>query len=115
MGQQTIHLQCLMRTGEYFVVRLKYGFSMPRYTFQLFPLTLEFAVAHLERGLSPAETMMVHKGQMDVALNWQQQLNLNDGIPGTVEVPTSSVSYIASPGARGYETFEMLPQSPVPH
>jgi hypothetical protein len=26
-----------------------------------------------------AETMIMHKGQMDTVLNWQQQLVLNDG------------------------------------
>jgi hypothetical protein len=51
-----------------------------RSRFLLYPLTVESAVAHLEHGLSLAETIMVHEGRMDAELNWQQQLDLNDGI-----------------------------------
>jgi hypothetical protein len=74
--QQTIYLRYLMRTKEAFVIRLKIGFSGPSWALDLCP-SLEFAIA--PGGLSLAEAMMMHKGQMDTVLNWQQQLDLNDG------------------------------------
>jgi hypothetical protein len=73
-----IYLQYLMRTKEAFVLSLKIGFSEPRYALETCA-SLEFAIAHQEGGLSLAETMIMHKGQMDTVLNWQQQLVLNDG------------------------------------
>jgi hypothetical protein len=80
-GQQTIYLQYLMGTGEAFVVRLKYGFIVPpRLIFRLYPWTLLLAIAHQEYGQSLAETMMMHKDQIDTVLNWQQQLDTDDGI-----------------------------------
>jgi hypothetical protein len=77
-GQQTIYLRYLMRTKEAFVIRLKIG-SNPRWALEICP-SLEFAIAHQEGGLSLAETIMMHKGQMDTALKWEQQLVTNDGI-----------------------------------
>ncbi|KAH8796969.1 heterokaryon incompatibility protein-domain-containing protein [Hyaloscypha sp. PMI_1271] len=72
LGQQTIYLRYLMRTKA-FVIRLKIVFSE---AFDLC-LSLEFAIAPAR--LSLAEAMVIHKGQMDTVLNWQQQLDLNDG------------------------------------
>jgi hypothetical protein len=80
LGSQTIYLNCEMLLGGHFVIRLKYRFRKSTGGFYYFALTLEFAVAHVERGFSLAETMIVGKAQMDVALNWQQQLDLYDGI-----------------------------------
>ena len=75
---QIIYLHCLMGTGESFVVRLNYRFRALR--FRIYPSTLEFSLAYFKRGLSLVEAMIVHEGQMDMVLNWQQQLELNDGI-----------------------------------
>jgi hypothetical protein len=75
-GHQTIYLRYLMRTKEAFVIRLKIGTNGPRWALEICP-SLEFAIA--PGGLSLAEAMVMHKGQMDTVLNWQQQLNLNDG------------------------------------
>jgi hypothetical protein len=71
-GQHSIYLQYLMGTGEALVVRLKYRFSFMRFTLQLCSSTLEFSIAHQEGGLSLAETIITHKGQIDTTLNWQQ-------------------------------------------
>ncbi|KAH8762286.1 heterokaryon incompatibility protein-domain-containing protein [Hyaloscypha finlandica] len=81
-GQQTIYLQYLTGTGEALVVRLKYGFRVVLgFRSRLRPSTLEFMIAPQKQGLSLAETIMMHKGQMDTALNWEQQLVTNDGVP----------------------------------
>jgi hypothetical protein len=53
---------------------------VPIFEFRLCPSTLEFAIAHQEYGQSLAETMMMHKGQIDTVLSWQQQLDTDDGI-----------------------------------
>jgi hypothetical protein len=78
MEQQTIYLHCLTVSGEFVVVRLKYGFKRTIFTF--YPSTLEFEVAHSEPGISLAEAMFLHEGRIDAALKWQQQLDLKDGI-----------------------------------
>jgi hypothetical protein len=82
-GQQTIYLQYLTGTGKALVVRLKYGFrvlGLLGFTTRLRPLTLEFMIAPQKQGLSLAETIMMHKGQMDTGLNWEQQLVTSDGV-----------------------------------
>jgi len=79
--QQTILLHCLLGRGKPFVVRLNYGFRVVTGGYsQMYPLTLEIVVAKIESGLSLAETMIVHKDHLDMVLDWQQQLDLVEGI-----------------------------------
>lgn len=82
-GQQTqrIYLRCFNELEESsFVVRVQYTFKYLAKNAQFIPQGLEYSAASMARGLTLAELMADFQDRIDDVFEWQQQLDMNQGI-----------------------------------